>query len=188
MARGAKFSADKSIPTIITPADAPSAAASTRWFAKLVQNTSIAPKHVHMPAATTSPKARATFPSMACKTTAGDQATASTVDRGAKTAADSYPPRSPSLHGVGTAKAMPRCKKRLRDGYRLLRPVWPLPCAAVLRSLLRVCLCDLNRSYKRADPILCRCSLRKRGTATVDPCALCNSNSRSKLPGCTVLM
>jgi hypothetical protein len=48
--------------TIITPAEAPSAAASTRWFARLVQNTSMAPKHVHMPAATTSPKARATFP------------------------------------------------------------------------------------------------------------------------------
>jgi hypothetical protein len=56
----------------MTPADAPRLPLSHLGFARLLQNTSSAPRTVQAPAAITRPKARAMFP-CACKTIARQQ-------------------------------------------------------------------------------------------------------------------
>lgn len=51
---------------IMTPAEAPRLPLSHLGFARLLQNTSSAPRHVQAPAAMTRPKAKAKLPSAAC--------------------------------------------------------------------------------------------------------------------------
>lgn len=52
---------------IMTPAEAPRLPLSHLGLARLLQNTSSAPRHVQAPAAITRPKAKAKLPSCACK-------------------------------------------------------------------------------------------------------------------------